>query len=175
MVMRIVALIVLAISLAFVFLAPQGLLTNPTLEEGWVDAHAIAVIGDTMLYVEGRALVDSLAHDPQPGSPFPGLLYLGLVEEGPERVVPVRVWTDTTEAGAHARILPGSDGLTVRFPHRGAYSYRFADWKVYDAISKELRRRAWPGLEVLEVHDRPAEEVRYLIVAPENADSLGWE
>ncbi|MCB2211094.1 hypothetical protein KQI52_03160 [bacterium] len=163
---RIVATIILIITLALLYLAPQGLLTKPILEEtvaGPILMQTLETLDEGLAYrriQDDGAVIDaeSLA------------VYNDRIVDGDATVNLVRFTTlDTTMtefphlAGQDSEIWPRGEFLVAKFPYRGNWSPRLGKWKVYKGLGNEARARGLLPAPVLEIHDATAEEIRYLM------------
>ena len=180
---RIVAVIVLVVSLALIYLAPQGLLTKPISDDAHTGPYLLELTADTMALKDARytALDQCMG-----GERLPVVLSLGLMfgELGipgcmiaDTSITARNLVTDTlliagldtisdiTSAAPSAgyALWPASQSIIVSFPLRGNWSPRLGSWKVYRGLVDELRQNGLDARPVLEIYDPATEEIRYVM------------
>ena len=166
---RIITTLILIVTLGLVYLAPQGLLTKPKLEQ---ELRGPFVLRDVELMDDQSAYYQ--AYD------------LGVKDTTIEvgwspAVLNERMTThgDTVQFGYAFEFngsrsaladtasgfiqLPRDTYLIASFPNRGQFSSRLGAWKVYKGFQHEVMKRGLLPGPVLEIHEIGSEEILYLL------------
>lgn len=166
---RVIGTIVLIATLAAIYLAPQGLLTKPTLAEQRAGPFRFVELDSGLTAKQARARLPELAAGERASAGLPAVINRSLLDEGAPvrigRVYPARGAAPGSADPADATGVRWSESryLVAEFPYRGSFSPAFGAWRVYRGLPDELARRGCDPGPVLEIYDAEAETIRYLV------------
>ncbi len=166
---RIITTLILIVTLALVYLAPQGLLTKPKLEQelrGPFVLRDLEMMDDQSAYFRAYDLGTQDTTIEAGWSPV--VLNERMITAGDtvqfgyafEFSGTRSGLADTASTFVH---LPRDTYLIAQFPNRGQFSARLGAWKVYKGFQHEVMRRGLLPGPVLEIHEVDSEEILYLL------------
>jgi hypothetical protein len=171
---RVIATLMLIATLALIYLAPQGLLTKPQLEEGLrgpFQLRDLEPLDEKLAYQ--RAYDLGLQDTTIETGWSPAILNeqlvsateqieFGYVSESndAELFMNTNVETSVTQ-------LPRGSYLIASFPNRGMFSARLGAWKVLRGFQHEVMKRNLRLGPILEIHAIGSEEIHYLMAIQE--------